>query len=161
MKRFITLLALPALLAACAGPGLRGLPAGLTEAEIVARWGPPPVRHSVPGGSRLEYSSPPEGLHTWMVDLDARGVSTGARDVLNFRHLEAVQGTLPGMTREQLLATIGRPSQVRTGGRQPGEVWSWRHDSPFCLWFQVSINTSGFVKDASFAPDPRCEFQDM
>ena len=60
---------------------------------------------------------------------------------------------------QELQAELGRPGHKRPD-RQGGEVWSWRHESPFCLWFQASINVSGRVGSASFAPDPRCEFHD-
>lgn len=148
------------VLAACAGPGLTPLASGLTEPEVRARWGAPTGRYALAEGVRLEYATGPAGLETWMVDLDAAGRAVAWRQVLTPRHLESVQGQLPGMTREELLRTLGRASEVRSGGRQGGQVWSWRHDSPFCLWFQASLGDDGRVRDAAFAPDPRCDGPD-
>jgi hypothetical protein len=162
MKRSILLplVLAAALLGACTGPGLTALQPGLSEAELVQRWGAPTGRYVIDNGSRLEYALGPAGRETWMVDLDAQGRTVHWQQVLDWRHLEAVQGSLPGMSTDQLLRTLGRPSDVRSGGRQGGQVWSWRHDSPFCLWFQASIGDEGKVRDASFAPDPACDDHD-
>ena len=145
------------LLGACTGPGLTPLQGGLSEADIIQRWGKPTGRHALDSGTRLEYALGPAGRQTWMVDLDAQGRASTWRQVLDERHLAQVQASLPGMDRATLLRTLGRASHVRSGGRQGGQVWSWRHDSPFCLWFQVSMGDDGRVKDASFAPDPECD----
>jgi len=146
------------LLAACAGPGSTRLDTGLAEADLRARWGEPTGRYLLPGGAtRLEYASGPYGLETWMVDLDGAGRVTAWRQVLDYGALNAVQGRIPGMTREEVLRTLGRPGEVRSGGRQGGQVWSWRFRSPFCLWFQVGMGDDGRAVDAVFAPDPLCD----
>lgn len=151
---------LTALLSACAGPGLTPLQGAISEADLTQRWGAPTGRYALDAGTRLEYALGPAGRETWMVDLDAQGRVAVWRQVLDWRNLERVQGSLPGMTTDELLRTLGRASHVRSGGRQGGQVWSWRHDSPFCLWFQASIGDDGRVKDASFAPDPECDAKD-
>jgi hypothetical protein len=162
MKRMVYLLSvlLTSLLAACAGPGLTPLQGGIGEAELTQRWGAPTGRYALDAGTRLEYALGPAGRETWMVDLDAAGRVVSWRQVLDWRHLERVQGSLPGMDTDELLRTLGRASHVRAGGRQGGEVWSWRHESPFCLWFQASIGDDRRVQSASFAPDPECDAQD-
>lgn len=149
-----------ATLAGCAGPGITPLASGLTEPEVQSRWGTPTGRYTLAGGTRLEYATGPAGLETWMVDLDTAGRAVAWRQVLEPRYLESVQGRLPGMSRDELLSTLGRAGEVRSGGRQGGQVWSWRHDSPFCLWFQASLGDDGRVRDAAFAPDPRCDGAD-
>lgn len=148
-----------AALAACSTVGLTPLRGGMTEAEVVQAWGPPSARHALPAGTRLEYATGPAGLQTWMVDLDPAGRAVLWRQVLSYAHLQRAQGQLAGQTQAELLATLGRPGHQRAD-RLGGEVWSWYHESPFCLWFQVSIDVGGRVKDAAFAPDPRCDEQD-
>jgi hypothetical protein len=147
------------LVAGCAAPGFRPLQTGMTEADAARVWGPPTGRHALPVGTRLEWATGPEGAETWMVDLDPNGRVLRWRQVLSYDHLRAVQGDLPGLDTPQLLATLGRPAQRRPD-RLGGEVWSWRHASPFCLWFQASLDPGGRVRDATFAPDPRCDEQD-
>ena len=145
------------LLAGCAGPGITPLRGGQPEAEVLQRWGTPTARYALPSGARLEYATGPAGRETWMVDLDDQGRAQAWRQVLDWRHLERVQGELTGMSREELLRTLGRAGEVRSGGRQGGQVWSWRFDSPFCLWFQASLSDAGRVTSAAFAPDPQCD----
>jgi hypothetical protein len=55
----------------------------------------------------------------------------------NFRNIQA------GMTREQVLATLGQPDNIAPGGRQGGQVWSWNFRNTQCQWFQVSIGADG------------------
>ena len=154
------LLMAAAVLAGCAGPGITALRTGADEAELRQLWGEPTSRYALPAGSRLEYATGPYGRTTWMVDLDGDGRVLGAQQVLADRHLQAVQGLLPGMTRDELLRTLGRPGERRGGGWQGGEVWSWRYDNPFCLWFQVSIGDDGRVRDGAFGPDPLCDYNE-
>ena len=52
---------------------------------------------------------------------------------------------------------IGTPGERRHGGRQGGEVWSWRYPTNDCLWFQVSVNATGSAQSGAFAIDPRCD----
>ncbi len=144
-----------AILAGCATPVSRLQP-GMPQAEVVRVMGPPTDRYPLAdGGTRLEYASGPYGEATWMVDLDRDGRMTRWAQVLTDEHLSEVQGRLPGMTRAELLRTLGRPAQVRGGGLQGGQVWSWRFDSMFCRWFQVSIGDDGIVRDGIFSPDPQ------
>ena len=147
-------------LGGCAGPGLTPLSPGLTEAEVVQRWGTPTGRYALPAGARLEYATGPMGAQTWMVDLDGQGRAQAWRQVLDWRYLQQVQADLPGQSRQQAMALLGRPSEVRGGGYQGGEVWSWRHESPFCLWLQASVGDDGVLRDAGFYPHPLCDARD-
>jgi hypothetical protein len=158
MKTVILTLSAAAALLGCAGPGFKPLPAGADQATVIDTWGQPTGRYALPGGgSRLEYATGPYGHTTWMVDLDDAGRLRAAEQVLDGRHLQAIQAQLPGMSRDELLRTLGRPGERRPGGLQRGEVWSWRFESPFCLWFQVSLGDDGIVRDGSFGPDPICD----
>lgn len=143
-----------ALLAGCATYSPRAVRPGMTADEVVAVMGAPNARHAQPGGgSRLEYARGPSGLHTYMVDLDAQGRVTRWEQVLDEAHFNAIT---PGMTVQELQRRLGRPSAIRAGGYQPGQVWSYRYDSSFkCDWWQVSV-VNGLVRDAAFTPDPRC-----
>jgi hypothetical protein len=145
------------VLAACAGPGVTPLDQGATEAEVVQRWGEPTARYPMPGGVRLEYATGPYGVTTWMVDLDAGGRVTGWQQVLTDRHLTSVMKRLPGMSVDELLRTLGRPGERRHGGRPGGEVWGWRFENSFCLWFTVWVGPDGVVREGSFDIDPRCD----
>jgi len=143
------------LLMACAvvppGPGS-------LQAEVLRQWGPPTARHALPGGAlRLEYATGPFGRTTWMLELDAGGRVTQAQQVLAKRALWALQPRLPGMARAELLQTLGTPGNRGSGGRQGGEIWSWRFETSECLWFRVSIGNDLRVRDGGFYPDPSCD----
>ncbi len=148
-----------ALLAGCASPVAR-LHSGMSEAEVLQTIGPPTARYTMEAGTRLEYATGPYGRVTWMVDLDPDGRTAAWRQVLDERNLMAVQGKLPGMRRDELLRTLGRPGETRGGGWQGGKVWSWRYETHLCLWFQVSIGDDGVVRDGAFGPDPMCDGPD-
>lgn len=157
MRRLTALLPLLAL-AACTGL-MRAPPSpGQTEAEVLQRMGSPSARYPMAGGaSRLEFASGPWGRETWMVDLDAGGRVTGAAQVLQESSLYAFQARAPGVTRDELLRTLGTPGERKSGGWQGGEVWSWRYPTNDCLWFQVSVGADGRVRDGIFNLDPRCD----
>ncbi len=131
---------------------------GQSEADVQQRLGAPTSRYTLPGGgTRLEFARGPFGRETWMVDVDASGRATAVQQVLNEANFAAFQARAPGMPRDELLRTLGRPGERRHGGWQGGEVWSWRYPTNDCLWFQVSIGDDGLVRDGAYGIDPRCD----
>jgi len=131
---------------------------GQSEADALQRLGNPTARYPMAdGATRLEFARGPYGRETWMVDLDSAGRVTAADQVLDEAHFYAFQQRAPGMPRDELLRTLGRPGERKGGGWQGGEVWSWRYPTNDCLWFQVSIGNDGVVRDGAFAIDPRCD----
>lgn len=145
------------LLAGCATYTPHAVRPGMSADEVVAAMGRPNARHAQPGGgSRLEYARGPAGLHTYMVDLDAQGRVVGWEQVLDEAHFNAIN---PGLSVQELQRRVGRPAQVRSGGFQPGQVWSYRFDNWRCTWWQVSV-VNGIVGDAAYTPDPRCQEPD-
>lgn len=153
----LSLVAAVLVLSGCAA--LAPLPTpGQNEADVLQRFGTPTARYPMAGGaSRLEFATGPYGRETWMVDLDAAGRVGAVRQVLSDTALADFQGRAPGMSRDELLRTLGRPGERRGGGWQGGEVWSWRYPTNDCLWFQVSIGDDGIVRDGAFGTDPRCD----
>jgi hypothetical protein len=143
-----------AVLAGCTSYGPRGVRAGQTAQEVAQAMGPPTGRYELAqGGTRLEYARGPFGKHTYMIDLDAQGRVLRSQQVLTENNFNGVQA---GLTRDELLRHLGRPSERRSGGRQGGEVWSYRYDAVFCQWFQVSVHGSQ-VTSTGYAPDPLCD----
>jgi hypothetical protein len=144
-------LALALLLSACA------VPMPQTEAQALREWGAPTARYPLQAGAqRLEYATGPEGLSTHMVDVDKSGQVVAARQVLTRPNLTLLQAAFP-MPSQDLLLQVGRPGHVRGGGRQGGQVWTWRYAGADCLVFSVSVTDAGVATDGSFVPDPRCE----
>jgi hypothetical protein len=149
---------LASVLAGCAVFAPPDIRLGQTESEVRAVLGVPTGRYAMPdAATRLEFATGPYGRTTWMVDLDPAGRVAGARQVLDEASFADFQARAPGMTRDELLRTLGRPGERRGGGRAGGEVWSWRYPNNDCLWFQSSIGEDGRVRDGAYGIDPRCD----
>jgi hypothetical protein len=132
------------------------LPGQLSQDALV-QWGPPSARYSLAaGGERLEYATGPYGRTTWMIDIDNGGRVLQARQVLSEAEFAKVQHAV-GLTGQDLLRWLGRPSERRGGGWAGGEVWSWRYPTLDCRWFQVSLSDAGLVTSSAYAEDPMCE----
>jgi hypothetical protein len=127
-------------------------------AEVSRLWGPPTGRYTTPGGGeRLEYATGPFGRTTWMFDIDAGGRVSGSEQVLNEARFADFQQRAAGLPQAAVLRELGRPGHRRGGGRQGGEVWSWRYPTHDCLWFQVSIGDDGRARSAAYGNDPLCD----
>jgi hypothetical protein len=142
-------------LAGCAGTyGPEKLPAGASVNEAVAQLGTPTARYPRAGGERLEYARGPYGKHTYMLDFDAQGRLTGWQQVLSEPRFDDIRA---GMTRDELLMSIGHPSDTRHIAYQQRTLWSYRYETPFCRWFQVGLNRQDQVVDTGYGPDPLCD----
>lgn len=131
---------------------------GQTVAELQQGLGPPTASYTLPDGStRLEFATGPYGRTTWMADLDTGGRVRAAQQVLNEASFLAVQQRGPGMSREELLLTLGRPGEVYRLARGRGEYWTWRYPSFDCLWFMVTVSAEGRVRDSGYGVDPSCD----
>lgn len=156
-----SLLALSALLlAGCVNMSSpTTLAPGASADAIRARLGEPTGRYAMPGGmTRLEYARGPFGRETWMIDVDAGGALIKATQVLNENTFATIKA---GMTRDELLRTISRPSRTGFVGWQNQTVWNYRYASPFCQWFQVGLGQDGIVQDTGYGPDPLCDDVDV
>lgn len=130
---------------------------GSSRADVLRNWGPPTAHHALHGGvDRLEYASGPYGRTTWMVDVDAAGRVTQARQVLQETEFTALMST-PRLRRGEVLRRLGAPGERRPLGWPGGEVWSWRYPTNDCLWFEVSLATDGRVTGSGYAVDPVCD----
>lgn len=142
------------ILAGCAGYSPKGLPPGTSSAQAIQQLGPPTGRHAGDnGGMRLEFARGPYGKHTYMLDFDANDRLIDWKQVLteeNFLELKI------GMSKAEVLRRIGRPSDVMFLSRQQHQLWSYRYDTPFCIWFQVSLDTSDRVAELGHNMDPIC-----
>ena len=115
-------------------------------------------RYALPdGGQRLEFARGPMGRHTYMLDFDASGRLQQTEQVLTEANFLALK---IGMTKDEVLQRIGRPSDVTTLSRQQHQLWSYRYETPFCIWFQVSLDTANRVAELGHNVDPMCDSAD-
>jgi len=134
------------------------LPAGTSPDEVRARFGPPTGAYALPGGGqRLEYARGPLGRQTWMYDFDADAHLLGVAQVLTEKRFNEIR---LGMTRDELRAALGPPSESGVVGFSHQVVWSYRYDGPFCQWFRVGIDAQGLVEDTGYYIDPACDADD-
>jgi hypothetical protein len=90
------------------------------------------------------------GKHTYMIDLDPAGRVTGWTQVLTEANFNALS---TGITRDELLLRLGRPSRRFYPGWQDLDVWAYRYNVYECLWLMVSLNREGRVHDTSYGID--------
>jgi hypothetical protein len=156
MVRTLTIVLLALLAAGCVNMSSpRKLAAGADAEAIRAQLGEPTGRYPLAGGTtRLEYARGPFGRETWMLDVDAQGRLIASTQVLTESTFATIKA---GMTRDELLKTLGRPSNVGYVGWQKQTVWNYRYSSPFCQWFQVGLSQAGIVEDTGYGPDPICD----
>lgn len=140
MRKFVLIgLMAAAVLAGCASVSPGDLKPGASADEIRAQMGAPRATYALPGGGqRLEFRG--SGARTYMVDIDVSGklvASVQALNDANFRNIVA------GMTREQVLMTLGQPDNISFVARQRNEVWSYNFQNIECQWFQVPFGSDG------------------
>jgi hypothetical protein len=139
------------LLAACAsGPTL--VPVGASSDALLQSAGPPTGRLERNGQQRWEYATGPAGRFTWMVDLDAAGKVKAVSQVLTEANFATVHA---GQTSDELRWQLGRPSEQKAIWRG-AMLWQYRYDTRDCMWFVVTVETDGIVRDAGYLIDPAC-----
>ncbi len=130
---------------------------GRTLNDVTLQLGQASVQKSTATGSRLTYAKGPFGLHTYMIDFDQNGIMVQWRQVLTE---ETFLKVVPGMNGAAVEDLIG-PSREKTRlGRNRGEVWSYRYETPFCIWFQVELDNTQVVRSAGHGIPPECARHD-
>jgi hypothetical protein len=151
-------LAAPLLLVACASPfGGASIAPGTPRDHVIARMGQPTrVVLLGNGAQRLQYSLQPAGQYAWMVDLDAAGRVTSARQVLNERDFNRI---VPGeWTRADVEREFGPPARVDEVASWNGPVmtYRWRDVQGADMFYWVYLDPQGVVRRAH----PGMEFRD-
>lgn len=146
------------LLAACASPfATGGIAPGAPREEVLARLGTPTrVVPLANGAQRLQYSLQPAGQYAWMVDLDASGHVTSARQVLtegDFNRIVPGQWTGADVERE-----FGPPARVDRVASWNGPVltYRWKDIQGADMFYWVYLDPQGVVRRAH----PGMEFRD-
>ncbi|HXD06726.1 MAG TPA: hypothetical protein VN680_11780 [Burkholderiaceae bacterium] len=152
--RTVLMAALAVAAASCTTYSPSGFSPGTSAAQVEQSMGRPTGEYRNTDGSRtLEFARGPMGKHTYMLDFDAQDRLVKWEQVLNESTFFSLT---PGMTSDQVLRRIGHPSDVRYLPRQEEQVWSYRYDTPFCLWFQVNLDKTNHLVGAGNGPDPLC-----
>ncbi|RZJ20544.1 MAG: hypothetical protein EOO54_13170 [Haliea sp.] len=143
-------LALAALtLAGCAAT----VSPGASRDEAVSRHGRPSAVIALPGGgSRLQYSTQPEGRTAWMVDLDAAGRVVETRQMLSRAGFARV---VPGRwTRDDVYREFGTPKSIDHVYSWTGDIMTYRWlDIDERMFFWVYLDPAGVVQKTGVGPD--------
>ena len=145
MKRFQVLatLACTALLTSCA---LAPVQPGMSQADVLKRYGTPTRIVPLNSGTRLQYSTEPAGQSVVMVDLDAAGKVVNARQVMTPAEFSKVQ---PGQwTREDVEREFGRPASVDRVASWPGDImtYRWLSSNIYDMYFWVYLDGRNVVQ---------------
>lgn len=130
---------------------LRGLTPGVTtEAQIRDQMGQPETERTFTDGSkRFEYPRGPQGLATYMVDIDPQGKLRAVTQVLTAENFAKIR---PGMTQDEVRRLLGKPGEVAVYRLKPETVWSWKwNEGPPTgeAYFNVHFNAGGIVYTTS------------
>ena len=158
MKNYLYPLAAALMLAACASPyGAASLAPGTPREDVLARLGPPTRIVALgQGAQRLQYSLQPAGQYAWMVDVDAAGRVSSAREVLNEREFNRI---VPGAwTAADVEREFGPPARVDAVASWNGPVmtYRWRDGTGADMFYWVYLDPQGVVRRAH----PGMEFRD-
>ncbi len=158
VQRSLAIFAFGTLLGACHSYSPQSLAPGASMTQVQAQMGPATASHSPPAGqgqaaSRLEFARGPLGKHTYMLDFDAQGRLLAWEQVLTEPRFFKVA---PDWREAEVRAWLGTPSNVRSVGWRGETVWSYRYESPFCVWFEISLINASVVGTGN-GPDPLCE----
>ena len=154
--RPLAAVALIASLAACAGYAPSQDLLGADKARLTQTMGQPTLVLAREGGERLVYARGPQGFHTYFVDLDAQGRVVRWEQRLTDPVFNQIA---PGMSAREVVALIGPSFEVSRLSRERGQVWSYRYDNTFCLWFQVELAQDGTVRSTGRQIRPECDGQ--
>lgn len=145
------------LLAGCASYDGRGLRPGESRGEdVIALMGEPALRWQDADGARqFAYPRGPAGFHTYMVWLAPDGRLRTVENVLDQVHLAQVR---PGMSKEQVLRTLGPPDE-RLNAYFPARdelAWDWRFIEGFQSPMRMIVlfdATAGTVRSTMIQPE--------
>jgi len=152
MKAGIGLLALT--FAGCASLFTPLVPGTSREPAVIAKFGTPAAtRVLADGGKVLEYPREPEGGENWRVTLAPDGTVRSVEQLVNEPTFAKI---VRGMTRDQVLEALGRPTEEKRFVLLKEDVISWRYVEfgSRIMLFNAHFDPSGHLKYTSRTPDP-------
>ena len=63
----------------------------------------------------------------------------------------------PGMTQQDVLARVGRPTWIFGVRQESLTIWNYRFNRSDCVIYQVSMRPDGTLRDAAPGYDPACD----
>ena len=129
------------------------IPGTSREQDVIAKFGHPADEHHLPDGSReLDFPREPEGMENWRVTIGPDGTVRSVEQLIDESNFARI---LPGLTREQVLQMLGRPSEEQSYKNLDENVVSWRYMEfgNRMMFFNAHFDRSGRLKYTSRTPD--------
>lgn len=63
----------------------------------------------------------------------------------------------PGITQQEVLAKVGRPTWVFGVRQESLSIWNYRFNRNDCVIYQLSMRPDGTLRDAAPGYDPACD----
>jgi hypothetical protein len=157
MKRLWLVAILSSALGACAHLGEPLPQPGATQAAVRQRLGQPTNVYADGADTLLEYAQGPWGQTTWMARLGADDRLLSYEQVLTDAKFATLR--LGKDRKENVLRTLGRPTQVTHYYSVDGDVWLYRYKESG-VWnamMSVQFNRQGVVQALVNGPDEERE----
>jgi hypothetical protein len=152
-NKILIYLAFAATLYGCAGYAPSDQLVGKPRDEVLRLMGQPSTELDSADGRLMIYPRGPYGKHTYFVYTDTEGKVLHWSQVLNEKNFERI---VPGMSRSEVISTIGESKIVFLLARDRGYVWSYRFINPYCFWFQIEFANDDTVRSTGYGKPPEC-----
>ena len=142
------------ILVGCASLFIELVPGSSREPDVIAKFGTPAATRELADGSKvLEYPREPEGRENWRVTLAPDGTVRSVEQLVDEPTFARI---VPGMTRDQVLEALGRPTEEKSYSVLKEDAVSWRYVEfgNRVMFFNAHFDPSGRLKYTSRTPDP-------
>lgn len=135
------------LLTACAGYAPHDQLVGKDRVALIASMGQPERETISEGNKKLHFVRGPGGWDTYFVYLDDNDRVVRWEQVLTEERFDTIRA---GMTKEQVIETIGVSKITHGIGRNRGYVWHYRYKTTQCRSFLIEFTPEHVVRGAGY-----------
>lgn len=131
------------------------VPLGTSESILISQLGTPTARYALRDGHLLEYRRSPWGQQTYMARIDSNGHLASYEQVLTAAKFGTIK--IGQANKEDILRSIGAPSETSYLSRIQQEVWSYPYKESG-VWnslMHVYFNHACIVQRLENGPDPK------
>ena len=148
LRSMISAVAMAVLMTGCATfPPLSPVEPGMTAQQVyIARGNPSFVYPDGKGGSILEWATNDLAQYAYMAELDANGIVTWYGNVRSDTRFAKIK--VNKSTQEDVLKTLGHPSDAEYLHLRKQEVWSYRYreDGVWNSMMHFYFDSTGIVR---------------
>ncbi|MFZ4287236.1 hypothetical protein [Variovorax sp. HJSM1_2] len=118
---------------------------GLSREQVLSEHGKPTAELTRGTTTRMQYSGQPFGQFAWMVDLEPTGRVARSYQALTLNEFSRIDisGTT---TTDDILWAYGRPASVDHVSSWQGDVWTYRWNNGWDMFFWIYFDPAGIVR---------------